>query len=674
VQFLKASIATRFLVVGLTVVAIASLGGVVGGYHIWSAGKQFRVYENIASDALLASEINADMAKVLLNAREYLATRSDEDLRDTRRFIAETREGIAKALTELHAPDRAALVKKISEAFKHFEEGFEEIVLLLDERDRIVTEVLDIIGPQLRKGMTQIIATAQWTNEYETVVLGGIIQEDLITARLYIAKYLLNNNKKDAERAISEFAEIDKEIDKLEFLLTTSAKEKSPMAASFASIRPLLAQYREGFGALQKVIEKRNWLRATTLDGDGKAISDWAAAIKESAIRSEDELSEKMLGRITRDEIVITAIAVLAFLFGGLASYLSARALSRPILQLAAQMRVLAAGDTNIRLDQTARRDEIGEMTKAVAVFRDNALEREKLSKDRDAQFAARAARQNRLEALVRDFDAMSRTMLESVGANSIQMEAMAKMLTEIANNTLNNINTAAAGSDNASDNVEEMAVAATNLSQSIEGIGTQVDMTAKAVAQVAARANDTNEKVKNLAEATKEIGDVVAIIRAVAEQTNLLALNATIEAARAGTAGRGFAVVASEVKTLAGQTGSATDAIARQIESVQNSTADVVASIAEITKAMSDVNTYALSIAAAVRHQSQETGQIRDAVRHAAAGTRVVSANLNEVAASASETSRSADQVFRASNDVARRTQDLSEQITSFLKKIATA
>lgn len=71
---------TRLTLMGLAIVAITSLAGIIGGYGIWSIGQEFRVYEHIAGEALTASEINADMAKTLLNAREYLATRNPEDL------------------------------------------------------------------------------------------------------------------------------------------------------------------------------------------------------------------------------------------------------------------------------------------------------------------------------------------------------------------------------------------------------------------------------------------------------------------------------------------------------------------------------------------------------------------------------------------------------------------
>src|SRR6202000_3002410 len=115
-----------------------------------------------------------------------------------------------------------------------------------------------------------------------------------------------------------------------------------------------------------------------------------------------------------------------------------------------------------------------------------------------------------------------------------------------------------------------------------------------------AADAERASGIVGGLAEATRQIGDVVGLIEDIARQTNLLAPKATTEAARAGEAGKGFAVVANEVKTLANQTARATADITAQIGAVQSATTDAVAAIAGIGKTIADINQAAAAIAAA--------------------------------------------------------------------------
>jgi methyl-accepting chemotaxis protein len=368
------------------------------------------------------------------------------------------------------------------------------------------------------------------------------------------------------------------------------------------------------------------------------------------------------------------AIAVICALGAGVLGLWVSVQLSRRINGLASVMGALAKGDTAVNVPKQTSDDEIKEIADTVAVFRENALERERLEAEQSANQQAQQEQAHRVSSLIETFRDEVEQMLDAVVHNNNQMQAAAEGLNGIADETSGEATNASAASEQASANVQTVASASEELSASIQEIGRQVDSTTEIIRAALGSAQETNERIGGLAQLAQSIGDVVNLISDIAEQTNLLALNATIEAARAGEAGRGFAVVASEVKELATQTAKATEQIEAQVSEVQTATKEAVSAIGTIAETMATVDNYTGNIASAVQEQGQATTEISANVQEAAQGTRSVAGSMVAISEKSQMTSSSAGDVLRASNDVADKTEDLRGTVDRFLKAVEAA
>jgi methyl-accepting chemotaxis protein len=365
--------------------------------------------------------------------------------------------------------------------------------------------------------------------------------------------------------------------------------------------------------------------------------------------------------------------AVFLLITGGIASAV-ARGLTRRLGALSVAMTALSAGQTDTPLPQAKGNDQIDTMTNAVVVFRDNAIERNRLAARSDDEQRARAARQEQIEALIRDFDAKVKTMLGTVRGNLGDMTGAAGTLSDVAAAATDRAAAAESVSQSTSRNVQTVASAAEELSGSVGEIGSLVGRATEVITKASALTHSTDTAIAGLAANAGKIGDVVNLIQAIAEQTNLLALNATIEAARAGESGRGFAVVASEVKALASQTAKATDEIRAQISTMQESTKGAVDAIAAIVATMNEVQTFNNSIAAAVEQQNTATSEISRSIQETAQGADELTSEFAHVSQAIGNTNRTAAQLGETTSLLQRETEALDKEVGSFLRGVAAA
>ncbi len=392
-------------------------------------------------------------------------------------------------------------------------------------------------------------------------------------------------------------------------------------------------------------------------------------------------------------------LVVLAGL-GAALTYGVGRSITRALSGLRDKMALLAQGRTEVAIVETAWQDEIGEMARAVEVFKRNAIEKERLEAEREAATAAerereaeaRAAEQRRSEeAAAKEREAASRrrdemlkladlfessvkSVVATVSASAGEMQAATGELASTAGETSRQAGAVAAASEQTSANVQTVATATEELSASIGEIGRQVTQSTQIAEKAVAEAQHTSEQVKSLAEAAQKIGEVVNLINDIAAQTNLLALNATIEAARAGEAGKGFAVVASEVKTLATQTAKATEEIAAQIAGMQQATGSTVTAIDHIRGTIGEISHVAMTIASAIEEQGAATQEIARNVQQAARGTQDVSANIGGVTKAAATTGAATARMQQATSRLAEQSERLAAEVDRFLATVRAA
>jgi methyl-accepting chemotaxis protein len=328
----------------------------------------------------------------------------------------------------------------------------------------------------------------------------------------------------------------------------------------------------------------------------------------------------------------------------------------------------------DVAISGTDRQDEIGEMARTLRTFRESGIERQRLRLQAADEQTERAARSEKIEEIIAEFEGAAIAIVTTVASSSSELEASAKSMMDVARTTSEQSTLVAAASHQASQSVQALSSTGDELALSIGEIGRQAEQSSSFAAHAAEKARHTNDTVLKLNHAGQAIVEVIDLIKSIAGQTNLLALNATIEAARAGEAGRGFAVVASEVKELAAQTSRATDVIAEHVHAIRGASDDSIAAMRDITRMIEEINQVAAAIAVAVTEQSQATQGIAENVQQVAQGTAHASESIALVNEAASTTGAAAGQVLSASEELAHQSQMMRDRIDGFLRAVRAA
>ena len=621
-------------------------------------------YRRTAVNTNQIGRIQANVLMTRLGVKDFVKTASDSAIAVVRERHLASMALFDEAAETIQNPERRAVLADMRAKMDLYGKTFEQVVALQAERNELVT-VLNTVGPAATASLEATINTVSGTGNSAQVAALAVAMKDLLAMRLDANKFLLQNRVEDLESAIAYEVDGKKNADTLRGVVDDAVVD--------TLVRQLTA-YETALRAVGDVIGRRNALITDTLDRIGPQVADAIEGMKLDYKSVQDTLGPQMQDDTENSVVVSISVAVVAVVVGIIAALLITRSITGPVAGLTTAMGRLSDGDVGTVIPSVEQKDEIGLMARAVQVFKDNMIRARELEAQEKHQQAERNRRAEAMEATVNSFQSQIKERLDALQGVADELGRSADTLTDVAHETKEQSSGAAVASDQTAANVQSVSAAAEEMDSSFGEIVAQVSRASSSVENTSGRAQQTLVSIEDLQEQSEGIAQVLELITGIAEQTNLLALNATIEAARAGDAGKGFAVVASEVKSLANQTGKATEEIAEKIQRVQQACGTSVSAVREIVASIQDVNEISAAISAAVEQQKAATSEITRNMQEAAKGTEQLSSNIARVNDASDRTSSTVQGVTTAARRTEAEAVAMKNAIDGFIERVKAA
>lgn len=556
--------------------------------------------------------------------REQLHAQAQAILQSSETLNAELPASEGEALNEVDG-----LIAQYLLAFDRYADLTDNMSLSLDAANWLVVSAansLDLLQEGLAEDGLDLLKSSQGVDGADAVIQAGQMSRvhQLLLQALGQARVRLEQSRSTGEVSQEEISEA------LDAQRLAGELRDAMDSPGYASVLVEVIGNVDSFS--QRLQEYTSLLRQQRQEHE--RLVEQAGAILDRVDQAYAVQMTQMQRQLQRSTWLILIASVLALAIGLLATVLITLLIVRPLKQVIALARLIAAGDLSTQI-QVQRSDEIGQL------------------------FAA-----------MQEMSTNLRSMVGRLQAGVVQISSSAQELATVTEQTRQGVDTQKEETEQVATAMSEMtatvhevarnaeaAATSTGRAEECVGIGgTVVRQTLERINQLAEAMANTTRSIETLSQDTQRIEAILDVIKSVAEQTNLLALNAAIEAARAGDQGRGFAVVADEVRALAKRTQHSTTEIESLVVVLRDGARRSV-------DAMRQIGT---RVDQAVTDANQTEGALADI---AEAVTLIFEMN-QQIAAAAEEQTAVAEEINRSVTSI----RDISDQSATAMQASAAS
>ncbi|MCE2570169.1 methyl-accepting chemotaxis protein [Motilimonas eburnea] len=626
--FNRLSVAKKLAIAPVVLGAILVLITVAGIQAIDEVREDMhKITFDLAPDSALATDITENLYRLRITVKNYVKSGNDSLTGKFNQDADIWQTSLDQAYQSIQNPKRVAMLDGIKKDKEVYLSAFnEQVVPNQKKRNAAVNNILNVKGPEIERALTKVMKSAEADGDIEAAVAAGTAVRNLLLGRLYVAKFLVENQPEQVERFRAELTSAQTNMEALLRELQNPTRR-----ALTEQAKKDVDLYIKTANEVATYIFERN-KGIATLDSVGPHVAELLNELTESITASMEQASKIADETALASESMLMTVAGAALVIGLGLAFLISRAIITSLTMLNTVFADIAQGEGDLtRRIPVEGTDELSQLALSFNQFAEKIqVSVSEVSESTEQLLSAATELTDKAKGTqddVREQQSqahLAASAMTEMSASAVEVSSSATKATELSANAMN---TANQGRDVVVNSVSSMS-----------GLSKQII--------------DSSNIVAELQKDSEQIGTVLEVIRSIAEQTNLLALNAAIEAARAGEQGRGFAVVADEVRSLASRTQDSTQEIQSIIQTLQQGSEKAYKAMQESCDSAEDTVNLVQSAEQSLLSIADFISEINTAIEH-------ISDAAGQQATVADEISQNVNMV----SDISTRTYDQTEE-----------